>query len=217
MLGGVSESKLIPGLTHGPEPHSHCGQTGHQAFETVGEKGPILAFEKGCVGDKDSIRRRLDGTEEHAALECVVPLRAYLWIARSIHRRPWDPFLRERTARTRTGTVFSCNPSCLVLLPRRVCWPSFDQSAHIAHLHLHCDVLWRHGSRRAFGLRRFRHYVGDLVCYHVEESNWARCHETRETSQIGPCGGVCHAGRQGNERNKTVNSSPPGRVWSCLS
>ncbi len=120
MLGGVSESKLIPGLTHGPEPHSHCGQTGHQAFETVGEKGPILAFEKGCVGDKDSLRRRLDGTEEHAALECVVPLRAYLWIARSIHRRPWDPFLRERTARTRTGTVFSCNPSCLVLLPRRV-------------------------------------------------------------------------------------------------
>ena len=97
------------------------------------------------------------------------------------------------------------------------CWPSFDQSAHIAHLHLHCDVLWRHGSRRAFGLRRFRHSVGDLVCYHVEESNWARCHETRETSQIGPCGGVCHAGRQGNERNKTVNSSPPGRVWSCLS
>ena len=123
MLGGVSESKLIPGLTHGPEPHSHCGQTGHQAFETVGEKGPILAFEKGCVGDKDSIRRRLDGTEEHAALECVVPLRAYLWIARSIHHRPWDPFLRERTARTRTGTVFSCNPSCLLLLPRRVCCP----------------------------------------------------------------------------------------------
>ena len=75
MLGGVSESKLIPGLTHGPEPHSRCGQTGHQAFETVGEKGPILAFEKGCVGDKT---RSEDGS--------MVPKSMQLWSA-------WCPYV----------------------------------------------------------------------------------------------------------------------------